>query len=84
MNACKIEFQEIYADFQPKILRYMARMIGEGEAEDITQEVFIKLSHTLKTFRGESSLSTWIYRIATNTALDRLRSPTAETCSAAQ
>jgi RNA polymerase sigma-70 factor (ECF subfamily) len=37
--------------------------------------VFIKVSQALPGFRGESSLSTWLYRIATNAALDRLRSP---------
>jgi len=75
MNTSKSEFNEIYDAFQPKILHYMARMVGEDEAEDLTQEVFTKISRTLNTFRGEASLSTWIYRIATNTALDRLRSP---------
>ncbi len=75
MNTSKLEFNEIYDAFQPKILRYMARMAGEDEAEDLTQEVFVKISCALNKFRGESSLSTWIYRIATNTALDRLRSP---------
>jgi RNA polymerase sigma-70 factor (ECF subfamily) len=75
MEASEAEFQEIYAVFQPKILRYMARMVGENEAEDLTQEVFIKIGAVLGTFRGEASLSTWIYRIATNTALDKLRSP---------
>jgi len=75
MKAKEKDFQEIYASFQPKILRYMARMVAEDEAEDLTQEVFAKISHNLKTFRGEASLSTWVYRIATNTALDRLRSP---------
>jgi RNA polymerase sigma-70 factor (ECF subfamily) len=75
MNVSETEFQEIYAAFQPKILRYMTRMIGENEAEDLTQEVFIKIGPALERFRGEASLSTWIYRIATNTALDRLRSP---------
>ena len=75
MNANDTEFRQIYDVFQPKVLRYMIRMVGENEAEDLTQEVFIKVSHALKTFRGEASLSTWIYRIATNTALDRLRSP---------
>jgi RNA polymerase sigma-70 factor (ECF subfamily) len=75
MDASEAEFQEIYAVFQPKILRYMARMVGENEAEDLTQEVFIKIGAVLGTFRGEASLSTWIYRIATNTALDKLRSP---------
>jgi RNA polymerase sigma-70 factor (ECF subfamily) len=75
MNVSETEFQELYAAFQPKILRYLTRMVGENEAEDLTQEVFIKLGSALETFRGEASLSTWIYRIATNTALDRLRSP---------
>ena len=50
-------------------------MVDEYEAEDLTQEVFMRVSQALKTFRGESELSTWIYRIATNAALDRLRSP---------
>jgi RNA polymerase sigma-70 factor (ECF subfamily) len=53
----------------------VARLLGEAEAEDVTQDVFIKVNGALKDFRGESSFSTWIYRIATNTALDRLRSP---------
>jgi RNA polymerase sigma-70 factor (ECF subfamily) len=52
------EFQRIYADFQPRILRYMGRMVGEREAEDLTQEVFVKVNRALAGFRGESSLST--------------------------
>ncbi|NOH03928.1 MAG: sigma-70 family RNA polymerase sigma factor [Chloroflexi bacterium] len=75
MSASESEFQIIHDAFQPKILRFMARMVAEDEAEDLTQEVFVKISRALNTFRGESSLSTWVYRIATNTALDRLRSP---------
>lgn len=75
MNTHKLDFQEVYDAFQPKMLRYMARMVSENEAEDLTQEVFVKLSRALNTYRGEASLSTWVYRIATNTALDRLRSP---------
>ncbi len=75
MNASELEFQEIYDAFQPRILRYAALMVGEAEAEDLTQEVFLKISHALRAFRGDSGLSTWIYRIATNAALDRLRSP---------
>ncbi len=72
----KIDFMEIYEKFQPKILYYISRMTGLDEAEDITQEVFDKVSRALESFKGESKLSTWIYRIATNTALDRLRSTT--------
>jgi RNA polymerase sigma-70 factor (ECF subfamily) len=69
------EFQKIYDAFQPKILRYLTRLVGEAEAEDLTQEVLIKVSAALPDFRGESQLSTWVYRIATHAALDRLRSP---------
>lgn len=70
-----IDFSEVYKKFQPKILNYLSRLMGPHEAEDITQEVFEKVSRKLKTFKGESKFSTWIYRIATNTAFDRLRSP---------
>jgi len=70
-----LDFQEIHREFRPRVLRYLARMVGETEAEDLTQEVFAKVAHALRAFRGESSLSTWIYRIATNTALDAMRKP---------
>jgi RNA polymerase sigma-70 factor (ECF subfamily) len=70
-----IDFKEVYKEYQPKILHYVASMTGLHEAEDITQEVFEKISRNLEGFKGESKLSTWIYRIATNTALDRLRAP---------
>jgi RNA polymerase sigma-70 factor (ECF subfamily) len=75
MKTSALEFQQIYEDFQPKILRYLTRLAGESEAEDLTQEVFIKVNQALQNFRGESKLSTWLYRIATNAALDRARSP---------
>ena len=69
------EFKEIYQEFQPKIRHYLSRMLGDQAAEDIAQEVFAKVSRSLDSFKGKSSFSTWIYRIATNTALDKLRSP---------
>ena len=74
MDTDELEFQKIYDAFQPRILRYMSRLLGEHEAEDSTQEVFIKVSRSLVDFRGESTLSTWLYRIATHTAIDRMRS----------
>lgn len=75
MSEVSLNFLEIYTEFRRKILRYLARMVGEYEAEDLTQEVFVKVSRALNTFRGESKLSTWIYRIANNAAMDRLRNP---------
>jgi RNA polymerase sigma-70 factor (ECF subfamily) len=71
----EIDFKEVYQEFQPKIHHYIARLTGNHEAEDVTQEVFEKVNRSLEGFRGDSKLSTWIYRIATNTALDKLRSP---------
>ena len=75
MSDIELEFKRIHESFRPKIHRYLTRLVSEHEAEDLTQEVFVKVNQALKSFRGESQLSTWIYRIATNAALDRLRSP---------
>jgi RNA polymerase sigma-70 factor (ECF subfamily) len=69
-----MEFDEIYRTFHPRILRYLARLIGPDEAEDLAQEVFVKISRSLDEFRNESQVSTWIYRIATNAAIDLRRS----------
>lgn len=76
MSNQELAFQKIYDTYWPRIRAYLTRLIGEYEAEDLTQEVFLRVSQGLKDFRGASKLSTWIYRIATNAALDRLRSPT--------
>lgn len=70
-------FQDVHDEFRPRVLRHLRRLVGDGEAEDLTQSVMLKVSDALSGFRGEASLSTWIYRIATNTALDRLRRETA-------
>ena len=70
-----MEFEEIYEEFHPKILNYISRLMGPNEAEDTAQVVFAKVSRGLDSFKGQSKLSTWIYRIATNTAIDKLRSP---------
>jgi len=70
-----LDFHSIYKTFHPKILHYLAHVVGWRDAEDITQEVFVKVNQALKNFKGESQISTWIYKIATNSALDKLRSP---------
>ncbi|MHC4117371.1 MAG: RNA polymerase sigma factor [Planctomycetota bacterium] len=72
----KPEFQDVYKEFHRKIGGYLGRMVGAGEAEDLTQEVFMKIDKGLGEFEGQSSISTWIYRIATNAALDRIKSRT--------
>jgi len=68
------DFRSIYASYHPRIFRYLARLVGQSEAEDLTQEVFLRVDRGLSDFKGEAKLSTWIYRIATNVATDRIRS----------
>ncbi len=67
-----VDFNSVYSAFYPRILRYLARLVGPDEAEDVSQEVFIKISRSLADYRGEG-ISSWVYRIATNAAMDRKR-----------
>lgn len=68
------EFKKIYDEYYQKIIQYLIKVAGPNDAEDIAQDVFDKINRNLGEFREQSKLSTWIYRIATNTAIDRLRS----------
>jgi RNA polymerase sigma-70 factor (ECF subfamily) len=72
------DFDSIYTEFEPRIHRYLSNLLGEEDATDITQIVFLKISRALDGFREESSLSTWIYRIATNVAHDHFSSSSAQ------
>jgi len=73
MSPSAPDFKSLHDEFRPRVLRYLTRLVGESEAEDLAQAVMLKVNGALPGFRGDSSVSTWIYRIATNTALDRLR-----------
>jgi RNA polymerase sigma-70 factor (ECF subfamily) len=68
------DFRTIYASYHPRIFRYLTRLVGQSEAEDLTQEVFFRVNRGLPDFKGDAKFSTWIYRIATNVATDRIRS----------
>jgi RNA polymerase sigma-70 factor (ECF subfamily) len=70
----ELDFQQVHDAFRPRLLRYLTRLVGPAEAEDLAQEVFLRANLSLDTFRGEAQLSTWLYRIASNAAIDRLRS----------
>jgi RNA polymerase sigma-70 factor, ECF subfamily len=65
-------FEQLVGQFQTPIFNLVYRMLGSREeAEDIAQEVFVTVFKKIDTFRGDSSLSTWIYRIATNHCKNR-------------
>jgi RNA polymerase sigma-70 factor (ECF subfamily) len=67
-------FNEIVARYKGKIYNYLYRMTGNAEdAEDLTQEVFVRMYTNIRSFRAESSLSTWLFRIAGNLCVDSFR-----------
>jgi len=66
-------FPDVHAFYHPRIVRYLGQLVGRQEAEDVAQEVFLRVSRRLADFRGESSLGAWIFRIARHAGLDRLR-----------
>src|SRR5512142_714887 len=72
-SAPALGFEAIHRDFRPRVLRYLARLIGPQDAPDLAQITMLKVSEHLPRFRAESSLATWIYRIATNVAIDEAR-----------
>lgn len=68
-----MEFEEIYKKYAPRIYRVCLGYINDHEqARDLTQETFISVWQNLTSFRQESAVSTWIFRIATNNCLRAL------------
>jgi RNA polymerase sigma-70 factor (ECF subfamily) len=67
-------FESLLDEYRDKVFRLACSLLGnEASAEDATQEVFLKIWRALPGFRGQSSVSTWIYAIARNTCLTRRR-----------
>lgn len=65
--------EAIFRLYHPAIHNLVYRMLGGSpEVEDCVQEVFLRAFRGLKGFRGDASLKTWLYRIATNTSLNYL------------
>ncbi len=66
---------ELVTTFRPKILSMAHRVLRNREdAEEVAQDVFVKVCGKVESFRGDSALSSWVYRIALNTIISRLRS----------
>ena len=64
------DFETIYTLYSPQIFRVCMGYLNDAEqAKDLTQETFISVWKNLDSFRHESKISTWIYRIATNNCL---------------
>jgi RNA polymerase sigma-70 factor (ECF subfamily) len=64
----------IYRNYSQRILNQCYRiLLSREQAEDVVQDVFVKLPSIISEFRGESALGTWLYRVAHNMCLNRLQ-----------
>jgi len=67
-------FDELVRLHQHKVFGLCVRLLGDrAEAEDVAQEVFLSVFLSIRNFRGESLLSTWLYRVTRNHCLNRLK-----------
>lgn len=66
-------FEALVVKYQRRIARHVARYVkSTGDVEDVVQETFIRAYRGLQSFRGDSAFYSWLYRIATNAALNFL------------
>ncbi|NLN49516.1 MAG: sigma-70 family RNA polymerase sigma factor [Clostridiales bacterium] len=73
-NGDILAFEQLLSLYEKKAYNIAFRMMrNEEDAKDAVQEAFIKVFKSMKSFREESSFSTWLYRIVTNVCLDELR-----------
>jgi len=69
-----VTLEELYHQYHERVFNLAIHYVQHVEdAEEITQDVFVKVHDKLSSFRGEADVGTWIYRIAINTSLDYLR-----------
>ena len=73
-------FETIYRRYHQRVYSHCLRMVrNSGEAEDLTQEVFIQLFRKIHTFRGDSTFTTWLHRLTVNQVLMHFRKPIVKT-----
>ena len=66
-------FERLYRAHVPRILALTRRMAGADRADELTQDVFVRAWQKLALFRGESSLATWLHRMAVNVVIEQFR-----------
>ena len=74
MSELESIFNRIVKEYSERLYWHVRRMVGSHEdADDLLQEIFLKIWTALPSFRGEAQLYTWVWRIATNETLNHLR-----------
>ena len=67
-------FNELIVVYERRVFSLVLRMLGRrAEAEEITQDVFVQVFKSVDSFRGDSKLSTWIFRVAVNLCKNRMK-----------
>lgn len=61
--------EALYHQYKRRVFGLVGRIVGAGEAEEVAQDVFVRIFRGLPKFRGDAALGTWIYRLAVNAAL---------------
>jgi len=64
--------ERLYHQYKRRVFGMAHRIVGVSDAEEVAQEVFVRVFRGLANFRGDSALSTWIYRLTVNAALSHL------------
>ncbi len=73
MSDGALDLSRIYETYHGKVVAYAAKLLGRNEADDIAQEVFVKIRRSLSTVSDSSKLTSWIYTITLNTVRDAAR-----------
>jgi RNA polymerase sigma-70 factor (ECF subfamily) len=71
-------FEQLVDRHRPVVVRVAARIVGSDEAEDVSQDAFLRAFHRLEHFRGDAPFRAWLLRITHNAALDQLARRRAE------
>jgi RNA polymerase sigma-70 factor (ECF subfamily) len=72
-TADRSAFEALFRKYQAPIFGFVCRMVGNEEAYDLTQEVFLRALRALHAFKGECSFRTWLYTIARNVCFNHCR-----------
>ena len=67
-------FEAVYRTHLPRVHSLVRRMTAGRDADELTQDVFVRVWQKLGTFRGDSSFTTWLHRLAVNVVIERFRS----------
>jgi RNA polymerase sigma-70 factor, ECF subfamily len=74
INGDIVAFQKLFAEFQPQLKSYLYRLLTDrNDTDDLTHDTFVKAFDKVGTFKGEASLKTWVFQIATHLAYDFLK-----------